>query len=98
MDKPFFIMSNAHVSSCGVPPVISNNESNNYFGYYENEHGEQWVFIFNRTDGIAKLRGGDLGWDNVFKVIDGKVDELILGAEEKMWLQACWKSATAFNR
>lgn len=97
MNNPFFVMSNRHASSCGNPPFISSGEPNKYYGYYENEHGEQWVFIYNRQDGIAELRGGDVGWENVFRVKDGKVVELLLGKEEQMWLQACWKAATAFK-
>jgi hypothetical protein len=85
MSNQFFVISNNHISDCGTPPVISNNEPNKYYGYFENEFGEQWLFIYNQQDGIAELRGGDVGWENVFQVKDGKVGELILGDEEKMW-------------
>jgi hypothetical protein len=94
MDNPFFIIYNKHSSGCGSPPIIINNEPN-YYGYFENEYGEQWVFIYNRQTRIAELRGGDVGWENIYQVIDGVTPELILGAEEQKWLQACWKSATA---
>ena len=45
MNKKFFIMENKHVESCGTPPIITNENSNKYFGYFENEYGEQWVFV-----------------------------------------------------
>lgn len=69
---------------------------NKYYGYYENEHGEQWIFVYDRKTGIAELRGGEVGWENAYQVKDGNAVEIILSAEEKMWLRTCWKSATAF--
>lgn len=96
MSKPFFMMNNNHSSSCGTPPVFSNNETNKYYGYFENEHREQWIFIYDRKTGIAELRGGDVGWETAYQVKDGNAAEIILNAEEKKWLCACWKAATAF--
>jgi hypothetical protein len=43
------------------------------------------------------LRGGDVGWENVYQVNNGKVDYLNLSVKEQMWLQACWKAAAAFT-
>lgn len=97
MGKEFFIMENKHVESCGIPPVIKNEKSDQYFSYFENEHGEQWVFVYDPEIKKAELRGGDAGWDNVFIVENGQAKELVLNLNEKEWLQACWKSATRLS-
>lgn len=98
MNNPLFIMNNNHSSSDENRLVFTNDNPNQYCGYFENEHGEQWVFLYDRKTGISELRGGDVGWENIYQVIDGHVIELILSAEEKMWLKACWNAATAFRR
>ena len=95
MNKAFFIIKNRHVEGCGIPPIITNENSNKYFGYFENEYGEQWVFVYDRKTTKGELRGGDAGWDNVFEVINGQAINLILDANERKWLEICWKSATS---
>lgn len=37
---------------------------------------------------------GDAGWERAHAVVDGVVPGLILGADERAWLAACWKAAT----
>jgi len=69
-----------------------------YFGYFENQHREQWVFIYDRATKTAELRGGDIEWNNVQRVENGQVAGLSLGQEESVWLQTCWKAATAFKK
>lgn len=94
MDKPLLVINNKHVMGCGDPPLITNAQSNCYFGYYENIYGEQWVFIYNRETGSTELRGGDVGWQQTFEVIDGKAPALILNEGERIWLRNCWETAT----
>lgn len=36
-----------------------------YLGYFENEHGEQWIFVRKPGAAHATAYGGDLGWDGV---------------------------------
>jgi len=98
MATPFFVMQNVHSPSCGTPPTMTNATSGKYFGYFENEHGEQWTFIFDRAEKTAELRGGDAGWENVYRVEDGRASDLVLSAKEARWLQACWEAATTFQR
>lgn len=95
MNNKVFIMENKHAESCGTPPIITNTNSNKYFGYFENEFGEQWVFVYDPDTGKGELRGGDVDWNNVFEVLNGRVPDLILGASEQKWLEACWESATS---
>ena len=84
---------NAHVPACGLPPRVENGE-NRYIGYFENVHGEQWVFTFDRLTGRGTLCGGDIGWENPVEVIEGQTEDLILSIAESLWLTACWTAAT----
>ena len=94
MSAPLLQSRNHHSLSCGDPPIIKGDDPNVYLGYFQNAFGEQWVFSYDRTTRKAELRGGDIGWNTVHEVRDGKVGELVLGREELAWLQACWKAAT----
>ncbi|HUG68911.1 MAG TPA: hypothetical protein VMM76_14275 [Pirellulaceae bacterium] len=94
MSDPLLQIRNYHTVACGDPPIINGDDPNVYIGYFENAFGEQWIFTFDRATREAELRGGDIGWNSVHEVCDGKVEELVLGREELAWLQACWKAAT----
>lgn len=85
---------NRHTQHCGTPPHISNADEKLYVGYFENRHGEQFIFTFNRETKEGRLRAGDLEWPNEYAVIDGKI-EMILSEEEQEWLTRCWKTAHA---
>ena len=93
MSDPLLKIANHHTASCGDPPIIDGNAENCYVGYFENPHGEQWVFTLDRVTGKAALQGGDVGWNTKFDVTNGSVADLILGHEEQLWLQACWSAA-----
>ena len=90
MNRPFFMMSNVHAASCGNPPTFSNDQPDYYHGYFENRHGEQWVFTYCRSRKKAELRGGDAGWQRAYEVVDGKAEEVVLDRDELRWLEACW--------
>lgn len=93
MSEPLLKISNHHAASCGDPPIIDGITQNCYVGYFENPHGEQWIFTLDRKTGKATLRGGDVGWNTELDVTDGTAVDLVLGTEEKLWLHACWSSA-----
>ena len=93
-----FEASNNHSPNCGTPPAIRNvDHPDVYYGYFENEHGEQWLFSYDRRSRKGILRGGDVYWEKSFEVRDGTVAELFLGREEWLWLRACWNAATALD-
>ncbi len=89
MSEPLLRIRNVHVSGSGDPPIVTNDDANLYVGYFENPFGEQWIFTYDRKTHSAELRGGDVGWNTINTVVDGKVADLILGTEEATWLQAC---------
>jgi hypothetical protein len=43
------------------------------------------------------LYKGDVGWEHLYNVVDGKVPELVLNRPEQMWLLACWKASGALK-
>jgi hypothetical protein len=90
-----FQADNVHSPSCGEPPGIVKGELGIYYGYFENERGEQWVLEIDRSQGRGVLRGGDVGWDTRREVIDGTIKALILSPAEAAWLTTCWKAAIA---
>lgn len=92
MSDPLLQIPNHHTAACGDPPIVDGTDDC-YVGYFENPYGEQWIFTLDRTTGKATLRGGDVGWNTKFDVLDGTVADLILGPEERLWLQACWSAA-----
>ena len=93
--KPFLVIYNVHVPDCGEPPSwVVNVDTKQYFGYFENCHGEQWVFVYDYDTETGTARGGDAGWDEVYPVVDGHAPGLILGHEEQAWLLACWEAVT----
>jgi len=95
MSNPLLRIRNHHSLACGDPPIIDSDDPNLYIGYFENSHGEQWVFTYDRKTGKAELLGGDAGWNTRNEVTGGEVPGLVLNAEEANWLAACWHAVTA---
>ena len=94
MFEPLLKIRNHHAASCGEPPIVASDAAHCYIGYFENRHGEQWIFTLDRRSRTATLRGGDVGWNSEFSVVDGKVADLVLGNDELLWLRACWLCAS----
>jgi len=60
-----FTAHNNHTPQCGLPPRVCNTDNRGlYYGYFENCHGEQFVFVFDRATKTGTISGGDLGWGN----------------------------------
>lgn len=97
-NKPLLVVYNNHGSDSGKPPsYASTPHSSQYLGYYANEHGEQWVFVYDYHTERGILRGGDVEWGNEYTVVDGKVSNLLLSQSEAVWLLACWVAASQFK-
>jgi hypothetical protein len=64
-DEPIFVAHNHHDPRCGRPPRLRSIDNPGlYHGYFENRHGEQFVFTFDRATRTGMVSGGDLGWDD----------------------------------
>ena len=92
-----FSVGNKHilVADSGEPPHIDGNSEGRYHGYFENEYGEQAVFVYDYQARMGTLWMGDAGWDNIIAVMDGDAPDTVLGETEAIWLRACWLAATA---
>lgn len=91
-----FQVRNHQTESCGSPPHFD-DPSGVYLSYYENQFGEQNIFIYDYKTKEAFLYMGDAGWERPRKVVEGgKVPGLIYGEDEATWLFACWM-ATHFS-
>jgi hypothetical protein len=93
--SPLFTIGNHHVESCGTPPQIDGDVRKRYHGYFENDYGEQAIFVFDYEVQEGKLWMGDAGWEKPYLVRNGSVPGLVLNDNERTWLFACWKAATA---
>ena len=99
LSDPLLKISNHHALASGDPPIIDDSKPQQYIGYFENMFGEQWIFTRDRATGVAKLRGGDIGWNRVIDVTDGLTGDLALNATETQWLECCLlASGTAFEK
>lgn len=76
-DEILFISTNHHCDDCGFAPhnfVVQ--QPNLYRGYYENIHGEQWLFSYNRDNREFEVYGGDCGWSEKLQVVSVNLDEV----------------------
>jgi hypothetical protein len=98
MPEVVLTIHNQHSKFCGNPPSISNESGGLYVGYFENPFGEQWIFTYNPMTSQALLRGGDVDWEMIHEVREGRVPELVMSREELQWLQACWSASHLSER
>ena len=47
-DALVFQVRNHHSAACGTPPHMDDLRPNQYLGYFENQYGEQAVFVYDR--------------------------------------------------
>ena len=86
---------NHHSAESGTPPHLDDLRAGQYLGYFENDYGEQAVFVYDRDSRQAILYLGDAGWQTPHAVVDGGVPDLVLSETERLWVRACWQAATA---
>ncbi|WP_165234531.1 hypothetical protein [Aquisphaera insulae] len=73
-----FAACNNHDPRCGPPPRLRNTDNPGlYHGYFENRHGEQFVFTCDRAAGTGTVSGGDLGWAEPRTFTRGLLDEAL---------------------
>jgi hypothetical protein len=94
VERPLFRVSNHHTDDCGAAPAVDGDERGKYFGYFANPHGEQAVFLYDHQTHEASVWMGDAGWGDAHRVVDGRVEGIILTESETAWVRACWLAAT----
>ncbi len=73
-----FTAHNNHTPHCGLPPRVRNTDNPGlYYGYFENCHGEQFVFVFDRATKTGSISGGDLDWGQPKTFTLGIVEEAL---------------------
>ena len=97
MPAPLFKVSNQHTASCGEPPAVDADVPGRYHGYFSNEHGEQAIYVYDHATGEATIRMGDAGWNNVHRVVDGRVEGVTVDRAEAAWIRACWLATGALK-
>ena len=90
-----FRVGNKHGASCGQPPDIDGNERGKYTSYFENEFGEQSIFVYDYETRTGTLYMGDIGWEEPVTITEDSKSDLILNEAEGLWLGACWMAARA---
>src|SRR5260221_4937026 len=91
--KPLLSLHNHHIDGCGAPPYIT-EKPGHYIGYFENQLGEQAIFVFDRTAQVGAVLLGNCGWEIQYPVIEGMIAGLVLPEAERAWLRTCWEAAT----
>jgi hypothetical protein len=89
-----FSVTNHHCPDAGQPPVIDDTRPRQYRSYFENEFGEQAIFVYDYTTEEGILYMGDAGWENPVAVDEGRAKGLIVSDSEQFWLLGCWMAAT----
>jgi hypothetical protein len=97
-NQSLFQVTNRHGEAFGVPPQIYEQTlSGVYRGYFENQNGEQAIFLYDCEQERGTLYMGDAGWEHPYDVVDGKVAGLMLNRPEQLWLSACWEASGALK-
>ena len=97
-NQPLFQVTNHHGEACGISPYIDEQTfSGVYRGYFENQNGEQAVFLYDYEEERGILYIGDAGWEHPYAVVDGKISDLMLDHPEQLWLSACWEASSALK-
>jgi hypothetical protein len=93
-EQAIFRVMNHHSDACGTQPAIDDSVPDRYLGYFENGHGEQAIFVYDRARRSGTLSLGRCRVGAFACGVEGTVAGVALGAVEQAWLAACWKAAT----
>src|SRR5512147_1683467 len=91
--QPLITIYNRHSRDCGEPPQITNDDRSRYVGYFQNEHGDQWIFVDDPATGSATLRCGDAKWSTVYTIHGPQDLPHSITDSERTWILACWDAA-----
>ena len=73
-----FAAYNNHTEHCGLPPRLHTTDNRRlYYGYFENRHGEQFIFIFDPATKTGTITGGDLDWGHPKSFTIAQVQEAL---------------------
>lgn len=87
-------ITNGHVKSCGNPPAIQSRPGL-YISYFENRHGEQAIYTYDKATKVALVYCADAHWEHPYEVVLGKALGLVLDEQEQLWVRVCWEVSAA---
>ncbi|MEM1121537.1 MAG: hypothetical protein AAGJ18_13895, partial [Bacteroidota bacterium] len=91
-----FTIDNNHIADSGKIPKL--DTEGKYKGYYENMHGEQFIFLGDQKTGKAIVRGGDFGWETEIEIFTGmQGGKWIFSNEEILWISHCYSTMTGLK-
>ncbi|MBV9280080.1 MAG: hypothetical protein JOZ41_08375 [Chloroflexi bacterium] len=95
-----FSARNRHNAAVSLIPAEAREGDHRYRAYYENQHGEQLIFVYDRKTGRGVLYHGDVDWEprEVTEETGVMKADIILDVFEREWLSICWRTATALIR
>lgn len=98
---PRFVLfaGNKHIEECGEPPMIT-TDHNSFTSYFENEHGEQWLFQYIYGDTHIYLWGGDVGWSDRININLSRPGDFvtIMSVREMNWYKNCFEQAREIHQ
>jgi hypothetical protein len=90
VNQPILLVTEGHLDPFPYQAFLSPTPGC-YVGFFTNQHGDQWLFLYDPELGGGILTGGDVAWE-LYPLGDGPIPihALVLNEPEKLWLQACW--------
>lgn len=100
-----FVIENQNPTAGPLPQWAVERPQGSYFGYFQNEFGDQWVLV--AFEGRIRLAGGPEGWGNVRQFWPTEEDrllmeespggvtwpeDLVMNRDERLWLMGCLAS------
>jgi hypothetical protein len=86
----------ASVNKFPYAPITTNALEQRYVGFFVNNLGEKWLFVYDSQLGGGILLGNDCDWE-IIPLGNGKVpiiNDVSLGEDETLWLQSCWMASS----
>jgi hypothetical protein len=92
-------IENKHFEGCGKPPQFDFGEYD-YLSYFENQYGDQSMFLYDSEKNCVIVYIADAGWDKPQKIPGEYIIEnkrvpsdgdtgIMPDSSERIWLEAC---------
>ena len=78
LPQVIFQAVNNHGSSSGTLPYRTTDVPGLYVDYFENEHKEQFIFVYDHKRKQGTLWMGDSGWNNGIPISDSQKPNVVL--------------------
>ena len=97
-DKYLFVVENRHTSAHGLAksPTFHDNDPARCTSFFQDEFGEQAVFVYDHKERNSTLYLGIQQWQPIrlYHAVPSSLKHP-LHESQALWLQACWRAARA---